>query len=92
MCDLPINLCNYLQPKTVLVNEKPFSFPRVLPECTVPPISTAVTASETYYFSKCFKIDLGRHIVTTQSLSKAAVAGSKRFDLFLGVEQPRSCG
>lgn len=43
---------------------------RVSPACTVPPISTAAAAAaatETYYFSKCWQIDLTRHIVTQNS-------------------------
>lgn len=43
---------------------EPIRFPRVSPACSVHPISTAVPTTETYYFSKCCKIDLSRHIVT----------------------------
>ena len=53
-------------------------FPESLVHVLCAPIKPAAAATETYYSSKCCKIDLSRHIVTQNSkpFHKPPVAGS----------------
>lgn len=66
--EVPLKACKCSATQGPVENSKSHWAP---PACTVPPISTAaaaaVAATETYYFSKCWKIDLSRHIVTQNS-------------------------